>query len=299
MQLVYHLTDAARKKIFVETGRDPGQIQVLEVDPAVLRVEQRELLAAWNPTLSDTLPLSYSDAGSVWGSTTNYLTRDQIATDPAELIASYHDARAAGAARLFAAEEERIAAEAEKIDREIAAFRAWNSERGPSILNTGLYQRSPRHEEWIAAHAAATARAKELAEQIAEQRRQDAARQEAEKVARLAERRAWALAHGSSRLRKCIEMEYDSQRLYVFERAAFERPGYVVDFDDKAAWKARSGPSEAALDEAARVGGEVVWLTRLPLDDGAPEDYQEGWEDEREAVVIRHYLGRYDLIKIV
>ena len=292
MQLVYHLTDAARKKIFVETGNDPGQVQRLEVDPAALSREDRALLAAWNPTLGDTLTLSYHDAGSVWGSTTNYLTRDAIATDPAELIASYHDARAAGRARLDAAE-------AEKIDREIAAFRAWNSEREPSILNTGLYQRSPRRQEWIDAHAAATARAKELAEQIAEQRRQDAARQEAEKVARLAERRAWALAHGSSRLRKCIEMEYDCQRLYVFERAAFERPGYVVDFDDKAAWKARSGPSEAALDEAARVGGEVVWLTRLPLDDGAPEDYQEGWEDEREAVVIRHYLGRYDLIKIV
>ena len=278
MQLVYHLTDAARKKIFVETGNDPGQVQRLEVDPAELSVAQRELLTEWNPMLGDTLTLSYHDAGSVWGSTTNYLTRDAIATDPAELIASYHDARAAGRARLDAAE-------AEKIDREIAAFRAWNSEREPSILNTGLYQRSPRRQEWIDAHAAAVAAAKARQAALNEQRRQEAARQEAE-------RRAWALAHGSSRLRKCIEMEYDCQRLYVFERAAFERPGYVVDFDDKAAWKARSGPSEAA-----RVGGEVVWLTRLPLDDGAPEDYQEGWEDEREAVVIRHYLGKYDLIK--
>lgn len=291
MQLVYHLSDAARKRIFIESGRDPGQVQRLEVDPATLSTEDRRLLVTRDPNLNTTIHLDHPDWDG-YHETSAWLKLNAVATDAAELLAAYRDVRAAGLARVDAAIEERIAAK-------IQTYRAWDDEREPGLIGISEFERSPRRQELLDARAAAVAAAKAKQERLAEQRKQDAARQEAEKAARLAERRAWALEHGSSRLRKCIEMEYDCQRLYVLERAAIERPGYVVDFDDKAAWKSRSGPSEAALDEAARVGGEVVWLTRLPLDDGAPEDYQEGWEDEREAVVIRQYLGKYDLIKIV
>lgn len=279
MKLVYHLSDAARKQLFVETGRDPGQVQGLEVDPAVLSSADRALIAELNPSLGTVVHLSYPDwigfrAGPAW------LELGAIATDPAELVAAYRNARAAGLARVDSGE-------AERISGEIETYRAWDSEREPGILNTGMYRQSPRREEWIAAHAAATAAAKARQATLAEQRRQDAARQEAEKQRRIDERRVWALEHGSSRLKKCVAGDYDCQRLYVTERAALEFPGFVVDFDDKAEWKVRSGPSEAALDEAMRVGGEVVWMTRHPDD----EDEQEG-----EAVVIR-FLGKYDLVK--
>ena len=41
------------------------------------------------------------------------------------------------------------------------------------------------------------------------------------------------------------------------------------------------------------MGGTVVWLTRQPHEEF--EVYGEGWE----AVVIRAYLGKYDLIRVM
>lgn len=64
----------------------------------------------------------------------------------------------------------------------------------------------------------------------------------------------------------------------------------MVDFKDAAQWRDRSCPSEAALAEAERVSGLVVWLVASP--DREAYDFAE-----REAVVIRGYLDKYDLIK--
>jgi len=288
VKLIYHLSNEARQRIFIETGRDPGQAQAIEVDPADLSVEDRRLLVAHEPAMGERVLLSYLD----WtGFTTTHTTLalSAPATDAGALIVAWLDARAIAQVRVDAAE-------AKKIDAEITLYRGWAESRAPGILNTGMYQRSPRRQEWIEAHAAATQRAKQLSAEIAEQRRMVEAHRDAEHDRRSAERRAWALEHGSPRLRKCVEGGYDCQRLYVTERAAIERPGYAVDFDDKAAWKDRSGPSEAALDEAERVKGCVVWLTRFPAPAGADQDRCD--EDEAcEAVVIREYLGKYDLIK--
>lgn len=114
----------------------------------------------------------------------------------------------------------------------------------------------------------------------------------AEKAQRETEKAAWIAEHGSEHLRQAFAAGYNSQRRYVQERAALEYPGYAIDFDDNAGWKARSFPSEAALAEALRVKGEVVWLT-------SGVERSEEWEEftEREAVVITGYLGKYDLIK--
>lgn len=291
MKLVYYLSEKARKRLFIETGHYPGQVQSLEVDPATLSREDRAFLAERNPRFESQIALSYIDVAVAGGrgTTTRYLERDEVAEDVAALLAAYRDARAAAQTRLDA--------QADKdIDREIEAYRSWKIERRPDTLNTGMFRKHPRQAEWIAAHAAAVETAERIqAENDAARKRQEAA-QAAEKAARLAERAAWAAEHGSSRLRKCVEQGYDCQRLYVVERAAIEHPGYTVDFDDKAAWRSRSAPSEAALDEAKRVGGEVVWLTRSPAPDGIDQDlYDE--DEECEAVAIRGYLGKYDLLK--
>lgn len=111
------------------------------------------------------------------------------------------------------------------------------------------------------------------------------------KAAREADKAAWIAASGSEHLRKAFTAGYDCQRLYVTERAAAEYPGFAVDFEDKAAWKARSCPSEQALELAERHSGRVVWLTRP----GYELSYEEYW-GEREAVVIEDFLGRYDLV---
>lgn len=288
MKLVYHLTAEARQRLFVAEGRDPGMAQGLEVDPAALTPDDRRLLLAINVTMADQADLTLPE-WDVLGPRTKLLQLGAIVTDPADLIAVYRDARQAAEATFAAAREAAIEKAEAAYDQHNVG---WSAPREPRRSEFGG---SPRWAELVAAYERARDRYAEAERQAAEHREAQRQAAEAEKARRLAERAAWAQAHGSPRLRKCVEAGYDCQRLYVLERAAAEHPGYVVDFDDSASWKDRAGPSEAALDEAARVGGQVVWLTGLPLDDGAPDDYQ----DEREAVVIRAYLGKYDLIKLM
>jgi hypothetical protein len=145
--------------------------------------------------------------------------------------------------------------------------------------------------------AAVAAKARQDAQRVkdaaeAEARRIAAQAEAVERDVRIADRAAWIGAHGSEFLRKACDAGYDCQRRYVTERAALERPGFTADFDDRADWRDRSCPSEVALDLALAAGGTVVWLTRPGRELGEPEY----WEP-CEAVVIRQYLGSYDLIK--
>lgn len=129
------------------------------------------------------------------------------------------------------------------------------------------------------------------------ERKAEAERAAVEKAARAAEKSAWITEHGSDFLRQAFTAGYDCQRRYVTERAALEFPGYAVDFDDRAEWRERSCPSEKGLAEALAAGGTVVWLTRHPrhpADDGYGED-----DTEYEAVAIRGFLGKYDLVKVI
>lgn len=119
-----------------------------------------------------------------------------------------------------------------------------------------------------------------------------------EKARRAEEKAAWIADHGSDYLRRAHSAGYDCQRLYVTERAANDAPGFVVDFADQARWKSRACPSVAALDLLDRATGynvgqcEIVWLM------AGPADATDTWDEpqEREAVVIRGYLGKYDLV---
>jgi len=122
------------------------------------------------------------------------------------------------------------------------------------------------------------------------------AKQEAERAFRRAEKAAWVAEHGSDYLRRAVTLGYDCQRQYVTERAATELPEFVVDFDDQARWKERACPGPDALGILESLIGqgyeaEVVWLTAPP------------WETDEynsvEAVVVRNYLGKYDLVKIL
>ena len=125
-------------------------------------------------------------------------------------------------------------------------------------------------------------------------------------AAQAAEKAAWIEAHGSTHLKRACR-EYNCQRLYVTERAALEAPGFVVDFNDAAAWKDRSCPTETALnvEEAARSLGlgepVVVWLTKPPqaADRHDVDDYDVEEFESCEAVVLIKYLGKYDLVQIV
>lgn len=118
----------------------------------------------------------------------------------------------------------------------------------------------------------------------------------------------WIENHGSAHLRRAFDAGYDCQRQYVIERAAQEAPGYVVDFNNTAAWDSRTFPSETALNAAEDAGllglgaGRVVWLTAAPSNDTQRTlDYEDDYLDFEpcEAVVLTNYLHRYDLVKVI
>lgn len=131
-----------------------------------------------------------------------------------------------------------------------------------------------------------------------EQQRDDAIRS-LEAAARDALKAAWVAAHGSPRLQRALAAGYDCQRLYVTERAALEALGFDVDFDDNAAWKSRSCPSETALDIAETVAAlgqaSVVWLT-TPADNTESDDVYDTFTPV-EAVVVTGYLTKYTLVR--
>lgn len=119
------------------------------------------------------------------------------------------------------------------------------------------------------------------------------------------EMQSWIDQHGSDRLRLAHERGYQVRGLYVRERAEVEFPGYTPDLDDRAEWEERVAPTEEALAletqaiDLAKANGlpgeraSIVWLTK------PPRDLESLDFRPCEAVVIRGYLGRYDLVKIV
>lgn len=135
------------------------------------------------------------------------------------------------------------------------------------------------------------------------------AREDAEKTekARSAKEKSdWIAAHGSDHLKRATALDYNCQRRYVEERAEAEFPAFALDFDNLASWRGRACPSEDALEyiEVLIAQGhdtECVWLTAPPYKvERDPEYY--GPEDEFdpcEAIVIRNYLGKYDLVKML
>lgn len=128
------------------------------------------------------------------------------------------------------------------------------------------------------------------------------ANEEAKKVAEIAflkNRATWIAEHGNQYLKDCLELKIDANREYVIERASLENPDFLVDYNDNANWEAIKSPSQEAITELKRlrsigVKNDIVWLTR-PAN---VEDYRDSYFEEQEAIVIREYLGKYDLIKI-
>lgn len=102
-------------------------------------------------------------------------------------------------------------------------------------------------------------------------------------------------------MKNCLEMDIKANKEYVIERAKMEHPGYKVDYSDDANWEERVSPTVKAIEELKELKSKgivcnIVWLTR-PIDNDRC-DYDYDFES-CEAIVIREYLGSYDLIKIM
>ena len=255
MKLFYHLSKSYRQRVFIATGVAPDESACVTLPDEALTPAHRAHLV---------LVLNRLDVPSQFQLSRYYVsgwTTPTVARETALMVDAPVDDTPAMALDLFQADMQR----------------------------------------WAEAEGRREAKQIELAQREAERKVADAEREVAEqaqakaqretKAQREAEKLAWVQAHGSAFLQQAVAAGYDCQRRYVEERAGIEHPGFVVDWEDRAEWRSRSCPSEAALALALAVRGEVVWLTRAPVEE--PEEY---WEPG-EAVVLRGYLGAYDLVK--
>lgn len=313
-------------------GHDRHGLHVVDVPAASLTPRQRQTLARFTSRPSQTLPEAdfYCDVapdGLAYRSSNDpaqrlwYEVRDGVVDATPEAVAGLleraGDILDADEARQRAAEEAEEAKRAAEIAAVLASdpadhvFRSkyakFVDQVGEEYVRTPGWELAhfagkgdPRTADFLARVEAEVARRDadtleaEHAPKLEEARRAVAAKAELAR-SRAAEKVSWIAAHGSDRLRKSAARGHDCWGLYVRERAALEHPGFVVDFDDLARWKARSCPSAAALEAAEAVeGAEIVWLTRPPR---AHDDYEDGEYAGREALVVGGFLGKYDLVR--
>lgn len=256
----YLLGEKYRTKVLAETGERLPEKQAMEIELTEVSQEQRQILVSL-AGLADAVNVSDHNLPGIF-SNTNIVHFDSPLTVEA--------AAAAAQAKLdtWAALKEKAAEEKAEYSRKMA-------------------ERIERERE-------------EKQRQDADRERREADR-EAAKAQAEAEKLAWVNAHGSDHLRTAVNAGYDCTRLYATERATSEHPGYILDYKNNAEWKGRSCPSPKALAEALAVGGEVVWLTEPPRTENP--DPKDRWDDSEthpcEAVVIRGFLGKYDLVKTI
>jgi hypothetical protein len=115
------------------------------------------------------------------------------------------------------------------------------------------------------------------------------------------EKKTWIEKHGSDHLREVYAAGYPCQRAYVEERVVYELgEDWTVDFGDRCAWEEKVMPSRAAMELKKKLKkqgheAEIVWLT----DDGVEREYGDDEFSPCEAVVIRDYLSKYNVVRIM
>lgn len=294
-----YLSDAARREYTIRTGRVMPMRAELGVELADFTAEERARLVAVfglpRPSavadLMAVYPRNEFAAPVVPESREEWLivltAAEQFLAELAARRAAQEAREAAKQAAAITAAEVEIARVEGMSDEELVQYYEMHSSylvNLPQGRPAGLAER----------REALLARVQEL---IRTRREAKEAAERAEAAARETARLAWVEEHGSAFLRKAVAAGYDCQRRYVLERAALEHPGAVVDIENAATWRSRSCPSERALDLALSLGGEVVWLTAPPQvskpdpDEDEAESFEAG-----EAVVVRGYLGKYDVV---
>jgi hypothetical protein len=300
MKITFHYSKDAQKNYFVQNGEQLAEEGELEYDPATLTTEQRELI--YGEKILYAHKISFDHPCTI------------------EDILAYLDR----------ARREEDLELAKATATALAVVDEWHSKTAMEIATNNIYQRNRYcHEirlcdygrakellksnlnhplvddatpQRIVAIDRVIAAAKELCkdrdaqaqarDEQAEDLRQ--AKIQAEKQRKLAEMAEWIDRHGDEQLKLAHANKFKCHRLYVGQRAALEYPGFILDFDDKFTWKERVGPSLTALKKLGEYPGTnatIVWMTGMGDDDEANFEFE--WF---EAIAIREYLGKYDLI---
>lgn len=274
MKAELSVSSAYRQNHFIETGQEYPAKVVVEIPFQELSPESRRIIVSVNPLLEAQLTLPSPIQKGYWLETWPVPFVPSSPSEWEELLKLYQTAKE----NFLKATRE---SQKKKVNEKIAQLK--------QLLNDGPNSQSktisiPNELEGIEGYEEAIA----LQQAIASQIEQNIAERDREKA-------QWIQQHGSSYLKNCAKYGYDCQRRYVYERAALEYPDYFIDFDDTAAFAQRTQPSAEALEEAIRVGGLVCWLTKVPKLKDAFKVF-EG-KAPCEAVVIRGYLDKYDLIR--
>lgn len=328
----YKLSEEAQKRIFVETGQKPNEVQEVEIDLAELTPEQRaHVVAVGEWKLSGDkigVNLGYQAArlydgisflkdraiADKWIKADNIyfdhiLSNDEILLavaayakrrqalleEAAPLVAEAQveiERLAAEEARLQAAAD-RLLEQAEAISGDEEALKALRDNTPKEVLEF-----NPKNR----VHTSTGVKFYGLYLRPFEEARKEARKQQLE-----AERKAWIEQHGSERLKLAVKHGHPVDRIFVLEYARAEYPGWVVDFFNNADWSDRTNPplSELKALESAETETSktvhLVWLASPPQSQPSDNRYWDGEEDFEKgpALVIRKFLDKYDLVKMI
>lgn len=143
-------------------------------------------------------------------------------------------------------------------------------------------------------------REREIERQLEDERRKMCEKERQEEIKKYEnEKSKWIELYGDQFLKYSLRLNDTIDKTYVIERANREFPDYEVDYDDNARWDEKSNPDAEILNEVKDLiekgyCAKVVWLTN-----GVYDEDESDYFEERETIVIRKYLGRYDLVKII
>lgn len=308
VEVTYGITKELQKRLLVETGEREGDTRTESVD-----LDSKELRQSWvtlfglnlsgaitHRSYSDTIEAKY-DLGTfrfeLPPACAEILTNDEIKT--AILVG-------AATFRQELAEAKRKATETDteyKANLEMARPLIERIERTSDLealqairIPSGIADFKARSQLWPLDEKRSRAISNAYDAQKDAQR-------EAEKAQREADKTAWIKAHGSDRLQRAFADQYEVGRIYTLERAAHEYPEWTIDFFGFSEWRDRKNPSlaelDAADDTAAQTGQSVsiVWLTQPAAIDREEFDISSYDFEQHAALVIRDYLGKYDLVK--
>ena len=259
-----------------------GGLVIADIDLGDLTPEQRRVLAVGNDYRPrDGVP---ADAG--------YVTYPNRRYDRGILD---HDNLVAWIDGILADESAKAAAKKAMDAKYVASARA---EVLAGVLpHLSLYH--PRNDEIESMPEYQRLKSADEAREAAEKaEREAAAEAEAEaeaaaKAAAKAEREAWIRAHGSARLRRCLEEGIAHMGIYRDERLAAERPGWA--WDTEGSNEDPINPPEEAfamLDEARKTAPDAK-LTLLKIEEETDDETGEVTREASESfAAVSDFLGR-------
>jgi hypothetical protein len=283
MNFEYQLSEKFRSAEFIRSGIRPDLNQVIEINPIESTVRVRELYEFFVSAGRASLP-----------------SQDRVlaASDVPEVLEQMQAKEEAKKAEEVAKALESVKKFLEDAGRSSGGWLYDNQVDSLMRKLSALGLDTSELQDAIEKNDVKVAQDK--ADRIAQQERQETA-DAGVKAAKAAEKVAWIEANGSAHLKRAHQGGFNCHRKYIKERAAFDLPGCMIDWNDDAKWVDCACPSMAALDalEAAPEDAKLVWL-KLPPAAQTEEDYYDGDNFEPcEAIVIRAYLGsKYDLVKV-